>query len=53
MSTTSADCFEMPESSEAKKAAPRMEFVGPEELGRTSLTRVAKSHWMETRTMFE
>jgi hypothetical protein len=37
MSTTSADCFEMPDSSEAKKAAPRMELVGPDELGRKAL----------------
>lgn len=37
MSTTSADCFEMPESSEAKNAAPRIEFVGPDELRRKSL----------------
>lgn len=34
---TNADCFEMSESNEARNAAPRIEFVGPEELVRPLL----------------
>ena len=37
ISTTNADCFEMSESSDARNAAPRIEFVGPEELTKESL----------------
>lgn len=44
MSTTSADCLEMPDSSAAKNAAPRMEFVGPDELrGKSSITLVTET----------
>jgi hypothetical protein len=44
----------MPDSSEAKKAAPRMEFVGPDELRRKSLmTPVTFGVGIEIPTMFE